>query len=94
MRATKKFSSTNVDLKVTRTEVNGLSEFTFALTHVPVSTKKSDGGSLPNSEASRRSSCAGIKAWAKLHINGKVVAETKKVPMKWPQFEVELCEQF
>ena len=77
---------------MTRTEVNGLNEFSFALTHVPVSTKKNDGSSLPNFEASRRSACAGIKAYAKLHINGKAVAETKKVPMKWPQFEVELCE--
>jgi hypothetical protein len=81
-----------VDLKVTRTEINGLDEFSFNLTHVPVSTKKSDGGSLPNNEASRRNSCHGIKAFAKLHINGKAVAETKKVVMRWPQFEIELCE--
>jgi hypothetical protein len=94
VRQNKKFSSTNVDLKVAQTEINGLSEYSFNLTHVPVSTKRTDGGSLPYSEHSRRNSCNGIKAYAKLHINGKAVAETRKVGMKWPQFDIELCEQF
>jgi hypothetical protein len=94
VRTAKKFTSTNVDLKVTRAEVNGLDEFSFNLTHTPVSSKKTDGSSLPNNEASRRSSCNNIKAFAKLHINGKAVAKTRDFKMKWPQFEIELCEQF
>lgn len=54
LRTKNKFSSTNVQLKVQKQEVDGHTEFNFNLTHVNPSTKKSDGGSLPGSESSRR----------------------------------------
>lgn len=94
MRSDNKYSSTNVELKVNKAEINGLTEYSFALTHQATTNKKSDGSSLPFKESTRRMKCNSLKAYARLHINGNVVAESKTALMKWPAFEFELCEMF
>lgn len=94
LRKKNDFQATNVQLKVHQTRTKDGTEYTFNLTHANPSIKTFKGGSLPNSEASRRSNIKGLKAFARLYINGQKVSETQKQPVKWPSFEVELCEMF
>ena len=81
-------------LKVNKQDVEGHTEYSFNLTHANPSTKKADGASLPHSESSRRNTAQNLKCVARLYINERRVAETKKVAVKWPSFEAEICELF
>lgn len=88
------YQSTNVQLKVHQNKTKEGTEYIFNLLHTNPSLKTFKGGSLPNSEASRRSNIKGLRAFARLYINGQRVSETQKQPIKWPSFEAELCEMF
>ena len=54
----------------------------------------SDKASLPSSEISRRNNAMRIRAYVRLIINGKYVSRTRKAFLKWPNFEIEIGEQF
>jgi len=56
--------------------------------------KISDGSSLPDSETRRRANVQALKGFARLYIGDKKVSETKKFPLIWPKFEIEICEMF
>jgi hypothetical protein len=62
--------------------------------HEEPSGKKIDGSALPNSEISRRNGAMKIRAYVRLIINGKYVSRTRKAFLKWPNFEIEIMEQF
>jgi hypothetical protein len=87
-RESQKFSSTSVVLKVHPQKIENDTEYIFNLSSQHPSDKKTDGFSLPGSEASRRSSIQKLKAFCRLYINDKKVSETKKYPVAWPSFEV------
>lgn len=89
------FKSTSLDLKVQMIPIESDKsvEYQFALfdTNIDTKLKFDSKGRL---ESSRRSSISGIKAYGRLHINGNPVAETKKKPMSFPQFEIDMAEMF
>ena len=62
--------------------------------HEEPSSKKLLGGALPSSEISRRNNAEKIKAYCRLIINGKFLCKTRKALVKWPNFEIDLMEQF
>jgi hypothetical protein len=62
--------------------------------HEEPSGKRFDGTNLPGSEVSRRNDISKVRGYVRLIINGKYVSRTKKVYMKWPNFEIEIGEQF
>lgn len=69
-------------------------EYYFNLMHEEPSGKKYDGTALPSSEVSRRNAAMGVRAYVRLIINGKYVARSRKVHVKWPNFDIEIGEQF
>ena len=71
-----------------------MTEFYFNLMHEEPSGKKIDGTALPNSEISRRNSAMRARGYVRLIINGKYVSRTRKAFVKWPNFEIEIGEQF
>lgn len=52
------------------------------------------GAALPSSEVSRRNNAMRIRAFVRLVINGRYVSRTRKAFLKWPNFEIEIGEQF
>jgi hypothetical protein len=63
--------------------------------HEEPSGKKFDGRSaLPSSEVSRRNNAMKIRAYLRLIINGKYVSRSRKAFLTWPNFEIEVSEQF
>lgn len=98
IRKTQGFSSTNVRMKVHKQPSIGgehdNGEFYFNMMHEESSGKKYDGTNLPGSEVSRRSHIQSVRAYVRLIINGKYVSRTKKAYLKWPNFEIEIGEQF
>jgi len=102
VRKTNGFSSTNVKMKVHKEEMldavnvgpdfNG--EYYFNLMHEEPSGKKYNGTALPSSEVSRRNNAMRVRAYVRLVINGKYVSRTRKAFLKWPNFEIEIGEQF
>lgn len=74
------------------TNTDSNTEFYFNLMHEEPSGKKYDGTALPNSEVSRRNNAMGVRAYVRLIINGKYVSRTRKVHVKWPNFEIEIGE--
>lgn len=49
---------------------------------------------LPAEVNTRRANVEKIRVFAKLFINGRLVSQTKRQPLKHPQFRAELCEVF
>ena len=98
IRKNRGFSSTNVKMKVHKQPVygggEGPGEFYFNLMHEEPSQKKYDSTSLPGSEITRRNNIQRVRAYVRLMINGKYVSRTKKAFLKWPNFEIEISEQF
>lgn len=103
LRKTKGFSSTNVKLKIHKSQVNNdqsmlvpdsNGEFYFNLMHEEPSGKKFNGTALPSSEVGRRNNAMRVRAYVRLMINGKYVSRTRKAFLKWPNFEIEIGEQF
>ena len=86
------FASSNVKLKVHKNDTSG--EYYFNLIHEEPSGKKFNGSALPGSEISRRNNAMKIRAYCRLIINGKYVSRTRKAFLKWPNFEIEVMEQF
>jgi hypothetical protein len=62
--------------------------------HEEPSGKKFNGTALPSSEVNRRNSAMRVRAYCRLMINGKYVSRTRKAFLKWPNFEIEIGEQF
>lgn len=62
--------------------------------HEEPSGKKFNRTALPSNEVSRRNSVIKIRGYVRLIINGKYVARTKKAFLNWPNFEIEINEQF
>lgn len=58
------------------------------------SEETDDHQPLPAEVNTRRANVEKIRVYAKLFINGKLVSQTKRQPLKYPQFKVELCEVF
>lgn len=79
-------------MRVHKNEDTG--EYYFNLMHEEPSAKKFNGSALPSSEVSRRNNSMRIRAYVRLIINGKYVSRTKKAFLKWPNFEIEISEQF
>jgi hypothetical protein len=69
-------------------------EFYFNLMHEEPSGKKFNGTALPSSEVNRRNNAMRVRAYVRLMINGKYVSRTRKAFLKWPNFEIEIGEQF
>jgi len=69
-------------------------EFFFNLMHEEPSGKKYNGSALDRDEVSRRNSIARIRAYIRLIINGKYVARTRKAFLNWPNFEIDVSEEF
>lgn len=62
--------------------------------HEEPSGKRYNGHALPGSEVSRRNNAMKIRAYIRLIINGKYVSRTRKAFLNWPNFEIEISEQF
>ena len=62
--------------------------------HEEPSGKRIDGSALPGTEVSRRNDASKVRAYIRLIINGKYVSRTRKAFLKWPNFEIEIMEQF
>lgn len=71
-----------------------MGEYYFNLMHEEPSGKKFNGSALPGSEINRRNNAMKIRAYVRLIINGKYVSRTKKAFLKWPNFDIEVMEQF
>lgn len=56
--------------------------------------KRNNPGSLTKEVENRRSKVERTQAFCKLIIDGLCVAETKKVPISWPSYEIDILDQF
>ena len=92
IRNEKGFSATNVRLKVHKQRHT--EDFDFNLLPEEPSSKMFNGSALTGREVSRRNKSMKIRAYVRLIINGKYVSRTRKAFVKWPNFEIEIMEQF
>lgn len=68
---------------------------TFNMLPIQPSTKnEKTGGALPRSVTSKQNSAKKIYAYGRLLINDKFVARTKTCLLKYPNYEIDLTEQF
>jgi hypothetical protein len=56
--------------------------------------KKHTTGELPKDVLNRKQQVERTGAYCKLIIDGKYVAETRKVPIDWPSYEINILDQF
>lgn len=93
LRAAQRYSSTTTKLSVREFREPGAeTEYDFFLSSQEPSTEQNQP--VPSIELSRRRSIQATRVFIRIYINGMYVARTKKVFLKWPQFEVYFGERF
>ena len=82
-------------MKVYKTEhEDGTYDYNFNIIYQKLTDKKNDDTPLPGDEVSRRNNIKGLKLYCNLLINGRVVSQTLKVPMNWPEFSAQFTDVF
>ena len=92
IRTAQGFIGSSVKLLIrTYQSSEGTEEYEFGLTHELPSEDKS---SLTSTEVNRRAVIRSTRIFLRLMINGEYVARTNKKYVTFPNFEVDICEQF
>jgi len=92
LRENQKFQSTNFKISVLRFPTNSnenpnIFDYAFILSN---SEPTQDNKILPRVEIQRRQNIMKLKCYLKIFINNIFVADTKKYPLLWPNFEINM----